>query len=83
MAGNQLRAGAANDIEGSDVDTLSTFNLIGIGGSGGLTATNGNLIDVDWTTVLENDGTNPIVKNNGGPTETIGPAARLPGHRCG
>ena len=52
-------------------------NLIGDGTSaGGLNAANGNIIGIDWTTVLENDGLAPTLADNGGATATI---ALLPG----
>jgi predicted outer membrane repeat protein len=60
---------AADDIAGS-VDPASSFNLIGIGGSGGLTAgVNNNQVGVS-------DPGLGVLANNGGPTLTI---ALLPG----
>ena len=35
------------------------------------TATDGNVLDVDWKTVLTNNGTDPTLSDNGGPTETV------------
>jgi predicted outer membrane repeat protein len=60
---------AANDISGS-VDSSSAFNLIGTGGSGGLTnGVNGNQVGVS------NLGLGALA-SNGGPTQTL---ALLPG----
>ena len=49
VAGNTAPGGAASDIGGSDpADVTGTYNLIGTGGSGGITGgTNGNLVGVD------------------------------------
>ncbi len=59
----------ADDIDGT-VASSSAYNLIGTGGSGGLTdGTNGNQVGV------VNPGLGPLA-NNGGPTQTI---ALLPG----
>ncbi len=61
----------ADDIAGA-VSSTSAYNLIGTGGSGGLTnGTNGNLVGV------ADPGLDPNgLQNNGGPTQTI---ALLPG----
>ena len=68
VAGN-TRSGSANDIGGT-VDSSSSFNLIGFGGSGGLTnGVNNNQVGV----VSPLLGT---LANNGGPTQTH---ALLPG----
>ena len=59
-------SGSAGDIAGT-VSTTSAYNLIGIGGAGGLTNdVNGNQVGVSSTTA--NLG---VLANNGGPTETI------------
>jgi hypothetical protein len=58
---------------GNPTNDLDVKNSL-VGDSAGTsltTETNGNRLNVDWTTVLENDGTNPILKDNGGPTQTI------------
>jgi CSLREA domain-containing protein len=68
VAGN-LNAGNPSDIPGN-VDPASASNLIGLGGSGGLTnAVNNNQVGV------ANVGLGPLA-NNGGPTQT---RALLPG----
>ncbi|WP_158520907.1 choice-of-anchor Q domain-containing protein [Fuerstiella marisgermanici] len=76
---------AANDryIPGSGpIDVMGTVtgnnNVISeLSSSGGLqNGLNGNIVGGDWTTVLANDGSDPILADNGGPTETI---ALLPG----
>ena len=59
-------SGSAGDIAGT-VATTSAYNLIGIGGAGGLTnGVNGNQVGVSSATA--NLG---VLANNGGPTETI------------
>ncbi len=56
---------APDDIAGTVV-AASSYNLVGTGGSGGLTnGVNGNLVGV------ANPGLAPGLGNNGGPTETI------------
>jgi predicted outer membrane repeat protein len=68
VANNYLgtAGGSAGDISGS-VATTSSFNLIGIGGAGGLSnAVNGNQVAVANTST-----TLGKLANNGGPTETI------------
>ena len=61
----------ASDIAGT-VAAASAFNLIGTGGSGGLTdGTNGNLVGVT------NPGLGPLA-SNGGPTQTIALLAGSP-----
>jgi len=70
VAGNTSSGGSANDIRGTvDVASSSSYNLIGTGGSGGLTDSKGNHVGV------ANPGLGSLV-NNGGPTQTI---ALLPG----
>ncbi|MBW3598844.1 MAG: LEPR-XLL domain-containing protein, partial [Planctomycetes bacterium] len=69
VAGNHIPGGfgpASNDIDGM-VDPESAFNLIGHAAtSGGLTdGTNGNIVGVDVTTVLDT-----ALADNGGPTLT-------------
>ena len=73
VAGNRnFSDGSLDDLISAAVEPTSSHNLIGAGGSGGLTnGTNSNQVGVDWTTVLRNDGTNPILADNGGPTKTI------------
>ncbi len=59
------------DIAGGPVSSASAYNLIGTGGSGGLTnGINGNLVGV------ADPGLTTELANNGGPTQTI---ALLPG----
>jgi parallel beta-helix repeat protein/predicted outer membrane repeat protein len=71
VAGNTLTAGGSNDITGS-LTVSGSNNLIGTGGSGGLTdGTNGNLVGV----------ANPQLgglANNGGPTQTMALGAGSP-----
>src|SRR5215831_5779389 len=63
VAGNTA-AGGSSDIAIGGVDPSSSFNLIGTGGSGGLTnGTNNNQVGV------ANPGLGPLT-NNGGPTMT-------------
>ncbi len=66
VAGNSSTEIVGNIAEGN-------FNLVGAAASsGGLSnGVNGNLVGVDWTTVVENDGTVATLANNGGPTPTI------------
>jgi choice-of-anchor C domain-containing protein len=65
-----LRGTTASDISGA-VSSSSAHNLIGIGGSGGLTNSNGNQVGV------ANPGLDPNgLQNNGGPTWTM---ALVPG----
>jgi hypothetical protein len=62
VAGNTV-SGSPSDIVGA-VDSTSSFNLIGTGGSGGLVnGTNGNQVGV------ASPGLGPLA-NNGGPTQT-------------
>ncbi len=65
VAGNTYN-GSPSDI-GESVDSSSSFNLIGTGGSGGLVnGINGNIVGV------ANPGLDPNgLQNNGGPTQTI------------
>jgi predicted outer membrane repeat protein len=72
VGGNFQGSGStASDIAGS-VDASSSFNLIGTGGSGGLTnGVNNNLVGVT------NLGLAPLA-NNGGPTQTIALLAGSP-----
>jgi subtilisin family serine protease len=65
VAGNSSTLGEPN-ISGG-VDAANSFNnLIGIGGSGGLTdGTNANIVGVDASLVLD-----PTLADNGGPTKT-------------
>jgi CSLREA domain-containing protein len=69
VAGNSLNGGSPSDIAG-DVDPSSSFNLIGTGGSGGLSnGVNGNQVGVA-------DARLGVLASNGGPTQTC---ALLPG----
>ena len=79
IAGNRNFSGSLNDLEGHSPLT-GTNNLIGDAETaGGFTHdTDGdpntgsnNIVGVDWTTVLENDGTDPILLDNGGTTLTV------------
>jgi len=65
----------ADDITGS-VSPSSAYNLIGVGGSGGLTKSHGNQVDV------ANPGLTPLA-NNGGDTQTIGLAFGSPAFEAG
>ena len=73
VAANTSLGGAPDDINGT-LSSASGYNLIGTGGSGGLSnGVNGNQVGV------ANPGLDPNgLQDNGGPTETIalGPAAR-------
>ena len=73
VAGNTDGQGTASDIGGNATSILSgSYNLIGTGGSGGLTnGTDGNIV----LTSLANLDLGPLA-DNGGPTETM---ALLPG----
>lgn len=73
VAGNQSEN--AIDIFGT---VTGQNNLIGDAASAGglVDGTDGNIVGVDWTTVLENNGTNPALTDNGGTTLTV---ALLPG----
>jgi uncharacterized repeat protein (TIGR01451 family) len=64
VAGNFRGSGPiADDINGGLADNTSAFNLIGTGGSGGLTSGNNNQVNV------ANPRLGPLA-NNGGPTQT-------------
>ena len=63
VAGNLQGGGTASDIAGT-VAVSSSHNLIGTGGSGGLTSTNGNQVNV------ANPGLAPL-GHYGGPLETM------------
>ncbi|MCH2210576.1 MAG: Ig-like domain-containing protein, partial [Fuerstiella sp.] len=78
VAGN-TRSGGAYDFRGDGPTTTGSFNLFGTGGIFGLIdGTDGNIVGVNWKTVLENDGTNPTLADNGGPTQTIALLAGSP-----
>ena len=66
-----LRGTSASDISGA-VSSSSAYNLIGTGGPGGLSNSNGNQVGVSVAQV----GLASALANNGGPTQTI---ALLPG----
>jgi hypothetical protein len=66
VAGNSVTGGPASDITGT---VIGMYNLIGTGGSGGLRASDNNLLDV------ANPGLSPV-GNYGGTTQTY---AILPG----
>jgi hypothetical protein len=70
VAGNTNKAQSASDIGGNGESAVTgSYNLVGTGGSGGLTAAHNNLCNV------ADPGLGPLA-NNGGPTETM---ALLPG----
>ncbi len=75
LAGNIKSTGVPSDFEGNQaVETSSAFNILGGGGNSGLIAgQNGNVIGANWKTIVENDGTRPLLESNGGPTKTIRP----------
>ena len=68
VAGN--RSPNQDDIRGI---AAGTNNLIGdAANAGGLVdGVDGNIVGVDWKTVLENAGSTPTLANNGGPTGTV------------
>ena len=69
--------GAASDIGGTDPgDVTGSHNLIGTGGSGGLTAANHNLLNV------ANPGLAPL-GDYGGPTETMALQPNSPARHAG
>jgi hypothetical protein len=72
IAGNTLTNGDASDASGKKFRTqgIANSNLLGAKGDSGLNAS-ANILNVDWKTVLENDGTKPILADHGGPTLTI------------
>lgn len=72
VAGNSLVDGGFGDVEGP-LDATSANNLVGNAATvGGLiNGTNNNIVGVDWTTVVANDGTSPTFDDNGGTTQTI------------
>lgn len=79
LAGNRGSDSEPLDLASATVSTLSGHNIVGqVANSAGgiIDGVNGNSIGIDWQTVLENDGTAPLLKNNGGPTQTV---ALLPG----
>jgi predicted outer membrane repeat protein len=75
--GNTDLGGAANNIGGQALDPSSSYNLIGTGGSGGLTnGVNHNLVGVVDAGLL------PLA-NNGGPTLSYALAASSPARGAG
>jgi predicted outer membrane repeat protein len=75
--GNTDLGGAANDIGGANLDPSSSYNLIGTGGSGGLTnGVNHNLVGVADAGLL------PLA-NNGGATLSYALAASSPARGAG
>ncbi len=79
IAGNQASSSGTSDTAGL-LQWQATHNLIGVGQTGWTNAFQNNVVGIDWKTIVENDGTSPILKNNGGRSETIailrnGPAA--------
>ena len=78
VAGNTTGiGGAAGDIGGTDPgDVTGTYNLVGTGGSGGLTAAGHNLLNV------ANPGLAPL-GDYGGPTETMALQPNSPARHAG
>ena len=78
LAGNTGTGGSASDITGTEASGVTgTYNLIGTGGSGGITdGPNGNIVLTGLTSL----GLAPL-GNYGGPTEDHGAAARQRRHR--
>jgi fibronectin-binding autotransporter adhesin len=77
VAGNVGAGSGADDINGNDAaDVTGSFNLIGTGGSGGLTAAGHNLLNV------ANPGLTPL-GDFGGPTETLGLEPNSPAIHAG
>lgn len=70
----------AGNVGGKDIFGAVTGqnNLVGnsVNAGGLIDGVDGNIVGVDWTTVLENDGLDPTPDDNGGPTSTV---ALLPG----
>ncbi|SFJ71113.1 beta strand repeat-containing protein [Planctomicrobium piriforme] len=81
--------GSADEFKGKALVAMSSHNIIGTTSSaGGLTnGTNGNLLAVNWTTVVANllvSGIKaPDLKNNGGPTKTVALIANSPALNAG
>ena len=75
VAGNRRStSGPLNDVQGFvSLNSGSSNNLVSDAGSAGGLATgqNGNIVGVDWTSVVENNGTTPILRINGGVTQTV------------
>jgi hypothetical protein len=70
VAGNTIKAQSASDVGGNGESAVTgSYNLVGTGGSGGLTASHNNLSNVAVP------GLGPLA-DNGGPTKTM---ALLPG----
>ncbi len=79
VAGNTLKDGSPSDIAGMPQSGVS-YSMIGSYlNTNWYSSIQSNIVGIDWKTVLENDGTRPILKNNGGRSETI---AILPGSRA-
>jgi hypothetical protein len=72
VAGNTKSNGTTpDDIQGTTVDPSSSFNLVGTGGSGGLTNANNNQVGVANARLA-------ALANNGGPTQTMALLAGSP-----
>ncbi|MCA9084354.1 MAG: hypothetical protein KDA81_09880, partial [Planctomycetaceae bacterium] len=57
---------------GGTVSGGASHSIFGTGGSGGVfDGNNNNFVGVDWMVVLQNDGVDPILTDNGGLTQTI------------
>jgi GEVED domain/Dockerin type I domain len=79
VAGNTLVNGTDNDIIGFEPNAVS-YSMIGSSSRLNWVVSHpSNIVGIDWKTVLENDGTRPILKDNGGRSQTI---AILPGSRA-
>ncbi len=77
VAGNVGADGKADDIGGNDsADVTGSYNLVGTGGSGGLTAAGHNLLNI------ANPGLAPL-GDYGGPTETMALQPGSPARHAG
>jgi parallel beta-helix repeat protein len=77
VAGNTDGNGAASDVTGGDpADVTGSYNLIGTGGSGGLTAADHNLLNI------ADPGLAPL-GDYGGPTETMALQLGSPARHAG
>ncbi len=77
VAGNVGAEGKADDIDGNDsAGVTGSYNLIGTGGSGGLTAAGHNLLNI------ANPGLAPL-GDYGGPTETMALQPSSPARHAG
>lgn len=76
IAGNFLDSGDESNVSGhsfSKNTSLTHNNLVGEPGTSELSTDRfgANLINVDWRTVVENDGNRPILRDNLGNTPTV------------